>query len=215
MIKRRILELLLDNVQIPRRGRDGSGETRHMLHVSLVWPRMAIAHKTAAGVMILRDGVYRPDPESWTQRALFKEAVEGPFGVRVEVSEALSDTQWSEAVARLGNAVWTMAGTQIGGFAENPVTSLLWRAPFDALSRTATAAARKEPRLIAAGTLDMQCDEWPALQDKRLALTMRAPEDISRVSRRRVAGKLQSRRTTIIKSGETNGKTELLARVYR
>ncbi len=215
MIKRRILELLLDNLHVPQRGRNGSGETRHMLRVSLVWPRMAIAHKTSAGVIIMRDGVYRPDPDSWTQRALFKEAVEGPFGVRIEVSEALSETQWSESLARLGNAVWTLAGAQIGDFAEGPLTSLLWRTPFDALARTTTAAAKNEPRLVAFGTLDVQCDQWPALEGKRLMLSMCAPQDISRVSRRRVGGKLQSRRTTLIQRGDANGQAELLARVYR
>lgn len=215
MIKRRILELLLDTLRVPRHGRDSPGETRHMLRVSLVWPRMAIAQKISAGVIVMRDGVYRPDAGSWTERALFKESVEGPFGIRAEVSEALSESQWADALSRLGNAVWTMAGTQIGDIADNPLTTLLWRTPFDALSRTAAAATRNEPRLIASGAMDMQCDAWIALEEKRLDLSMRAPADVSRISRRRVGGKLQSRRTAIVQRDEPNGNIEFLARVYR
>ncbi len=215
MIKRRILELLLDRVHVPKRGRNGSGESRHMLRVSLIWPRMAIAHKTAVNAVSFRDGVYRPSAASWTQRALFKEAVEGPFGIRVEVSEAMSDKQWAEAVARFGSAVWTLAGGQFGDLAAGSLAALLWQAPFDALSRTTTAAARSDPPIVAAGTLDVRCDDWPALEEERLTLTMTAPDDVIRIQRRRVGGSLQTRRSTLIKRDEANGETELIARVYR
>ena len=214
-MKRRILELLLDNIHVPKRGRAGAGDSRHVLRVSLIWPRMAIAHKTAVSAVTLRDGVHRPPAASWTQRALFKEAVEGPFGIRVEVSEAMTDTQWAEAVARLGSAVWTMAGGQLGDFAAGPLAALLWKAPFDALARTSTAAAKNEPPVVAAGTLDVRCDDWTALQEERLSLALAAPDDVTRVRRRRVGGKYQARRTTLIQRGEPNGEAELIARVYR
>ncbi len=215
MIKRRILELLLNYVRVPSRGEtDASGESRHILRVSLVWPRMAIAHKTAVTAVELRDGLYRPAADSWTERIFFKEAVEGPFGLRIEVSEALSSGQWSEAVTRLGQAVWTMAGAQIVDFAEHPVTALLWRAPLEAMARKAGAAGREDPRPVASGTLDMRCDGWNALQEQLLRVPLVAPEDLSRVARRRVDGKLQSRSRVLLRRGEANGDVELTGRVY-
>lgn len=215
MIKRRILELLLGQIEIARHGGGDTGDrTRHLVRIILVWPRMAIANKTFLRAVVLHNGVFRPDPDSWTDSVVFKEAVEGPFGVRVEVSDVLSESQWSEAVARLGHAVWTMAGAHIVDFAENPVTAMLWKAPFDGLARTVTAAAKTEPRTVAAGRIDLQCESWKAIQQNRFEIEMQVPEDIVRVSRRRVGGKLQSRRTLVLKDGEPNGAVELVGRVY-
>ncbi len=214
MIKRRILELLLEHVSVPHRGHPVPGESRHVLSVALVWPRMAIAHKTATRAVTFTDGVYRPDADSWTQRILFKEAVEGPFGIRVEVSEAMTATQWSEALARLGSAAWTLAGTHVLDLVEGPATSILWKAPFDALARTATAAVKNDPRPVAVAFMDLQCEKWAADREQRLSLAMTAPDDLVRVTRKRVAGKWQSRRSVAVRANQANGEAVLLARVY-
>ncbi len=204
----------MDHVRVPQAGRTGVGDSRHVLRVDLIWPRMAIARKTAERAVTLQDGVYRPDPASWSERALFKESVEGPFGVRVEISEALNNAQWADAVARLGQAVWSLAGASMADLAGNPVSAMLWRVPMDALGRAASAAAKNPPRPVAAGVLDMDCQEWAARNEKRVSIPMLAPADVHDVTRRRVGGKTQARRTVLIRGGDANGEAALIARVY-
>ena len=76
MSKRRILELLLEEVTVNTTGRRVKLSSGHMLATSLVWPRAGISERVAVKTIDFIDNAADMGKEKWTRKVLFKETVE-------------------------------------------------------------------------------------------------------------------------------------------
>lgn len=130
--------------------------SNHLLSISLVCPRLAVARKSAERTVALADGVFAPEKPMWTESVVFKETVGGRFGFSVEVSEALSDAAAAAFLATGASALVKLLAGFVGG--TFPVAELADFAeiPFSSLSK---AVAKDRPvATLAKGCLDLSAD---------------------------------------------------------
>ncbi len=90
MGRQSVLEILLDRVQIEETTSRARGDTQHLLLVTLVWPRARVSKSVAVKPVLLNQKTADLRKSTWTERILFKELVEGPFGMHVGVTSAPS-----------------------------------------------------------------------------------------------------------------------------
>lgn len=83
MARRKILEILLDRVQIEETGGRASRDAQHLLLVTLVWPRARVEECVAVKPISLDQKAADLRKSMWIERILFKELVQGPFGMHV------------------------------------------------------------------------------------------------------------------------------------
>ena len=88
----RTLEMMLDRVEVKTTGarrKDG----RHMVIATLVWPRPLIAERVSAKTLGFEGNVVDLKKSDWITRIVFKERVDGPFGLELGVTEQMSDSE--------------------------------------------------------------------------------------------------------------------------
>ena len=82
------LSFSLHAIEIPSLARKAL--SRHVLQASLLWPRVAIAKKTQEQPLEIKNGKVSAETLPWGRRMLFKEGVEGHFGLSLAVTVSLS-----------------------------------------------------------------------------------------------------------------------------
>lgn len=80
------LELTLEGVEVFHK----IGKSQHILAASLIYPRSGIARRISEKLLTLSGGKEAWSGKSWCSRVLFKEQVEGNFGLSVEIYESLT-----------------------------------------------------------------------------------------------------------------------------
>jgi len=78
------LEITLAAIEIPSLKRRSSSE--HIVKATLLWPRVSIAAKTRETTLPFAKGILDIPSLNWCQKMLFKETVEGHFGLSLEIS---------------------------------------------------------------------------------------------------------------------------------
>lgn len=215
MYKRRIFELLLERVQIDVVGGRKTRGSKHVLSASLTWPRPAIAERFAVKTLDFENNTADLSKSDWTARILFKETVQGPFGLEVSVTEPLSTGQAGEFLKFMGLSILKLARAGAGDLAASPIGSGLIKLPFEYLGKIASSSDKKPPRLIGAGKVDLSADDkWKAGKLVRIEIPLTAPETIYKTVRSRKHGELSARRRTLLKAGQPNGTAVLSARLY-
>lgn len=214
-MKRQILELTLESVSLEVTGARRAGGSVHVVTVGLVWPRPAIAEKVAVKVLDMAGKSCSLARKPWVERILFKEVVEGPFGLELAVSEPVSDSQVLDFMRFAGSAVFKMAASEAGDLVTGSLATGLTRIPLRFLSKQISASAKKSPRNIANGSIDLRAEDLIRHgKDSTLKLRLRAEETFHSISRTRKHGKSSMKRVKLLDAGQPNGEAVLRARVY-
>ena len=137
-------------------------KSRNIGQVDLIWPRTAIAKKSAAREMVFRKGVCDFTGEPWLKRIMFREEVEGHFGIAVAITEPVS----IQKIRRFLRLTAKYALKMGANFMEKAMVGYadIASAPIDAL--TAMIGEKDVPKVIAQGVLDIE--ELPVEGEERV-----------------------------------------------
>ncbi len=173
-----------------------SAHSVHELGIDLVCPRPTVARKSSQRAVALERGVFAPASPAWSETAVFKETINGRFGLEVAVSEAVPYTQadyfartGASALAKLlAGALDSVVGGPLGDVAEIPLSTL-----------SKAIAKDKTPVTLLRGFADFPADASFASRTV-VEIALKAERDI-----------FQSVRHTT-KSGTSTTRRKLLAR---
>ncbi len=209
VIRRDTLELSLEGVQGGPVWATGRRETQRLITVTLIWPRPLVAARVATRQFAFtKEGLDVADRD-WSERVLFKENVEGPFGVVVQVSQSLSSQELARITATIGGALLRAAGAEAASLVSGPGITSLARFPFNFLAGEVSGVG-KVPRIEAAGRVTLQPGQGGPIE-----IPLTVPEDIVRVRSVRSGGRTQSRREITHRKGTAVGTIRLDAVYYR
>ena len=126
-------------------------KTSRLITVDMICPRSSIAKKTAAKEVAFRKAKADLKGEGWTQRIMFREDVEGHFGLAVQLSEVLDD-EWFEKFLR---ATAKIALKEFRDLAKTYTVGIsdIASAPIDALAQL--EGTYPGPKTVAQGVLDV------------------------------------------------------------
>ena len=132
-------------------------KTSRLITVDMICPRSSIAKKTAAKEVSFRKAKADLKGEGWTQRIMFREDVEGHFGLAVQLSEVLDD-EWFEKFLR---ATAKIALKEFRDLAKTYTVGIsdIASAPIDALAQL--EGTYPGPKTVAQGVLDVTEDMLP------------------------------------------------------
>lgn len=205
------VEITLDGVEIAETGSD-KADTRHLLSVTLVWPRLAIAKKAATQVVNLEKGRVQLETPDWCDAILFKETVQGRFGVAVTLSEVLTDETLEAFLRFFGQGALTLASRHVDD----------WAGPIGILAASPLQFAAKQvgktgqpPAPLVEGKLFLDTGDWSNLKsDFVTEIPLAAAQDIVELRRRTTGTHKTSRTVRKVKlaRGEPNGSLRLLWR---
>ena len=209
----RAFEVLLDRVEVKETGERKAGQ--HMVMASLVWPRPRIAERVAVKTVDLDKGVVDLKKAKWTDRIVFKELIDGPFGLELGVTERVTDSEFAEFLRFMASSVLKVAGGEAEDMMTNAVLGGVVKVPFQFLAKMISDSGKDGPKVIAAGSLDLHSEEtWKKNESKQFKVPLTAPETIYKVTRRRREGTLQTRRRKLIEAGTDNGVIVFTGKVY-
>jgi hypothetical protein len=151
---------------------------------------------------------------AWTERILFKEGVSGPFGLRVEVTERVSEPVASEFLRFLGSSILKVGASQIEEAAGTAVGGDLAKLPLVYLSRAVADAKAREPEAVASGVLDLDtAGTWKSRKTVSLKVPVKALKPVySPVEDKR--GARPKKRRLVLKQGEACGEVVMKGKVY-
>ena len=132
-------------------------KTTRLLTVDMVCPRASIAKKTAAKEVKFQRAKTDLKGQGWTERVMFREDVDGHFGLAVQLSEVLDD-EWFEKFLR---TTFKIALKEFRDLAKTYTVGIsdIASAPLDALAQM--EGTYPGPRTAAQGVLDVTEDMMP------------------------------------------------------
>ena len=209
----RVFEVLLDRVEVKETGGQKAG--RHMVMASLVWPRPRIAERVAVKTVDIEKGVVDLKKARWTDRIVFKELIDGPFGLEFGVTERVTESQFREFLRFMSSSVLKVAGGEAEDMMSNALLGGVVKVPFQFLAKMISDSGKDGPKVIASGSLDLHSEEtWKKNESKQFKVPLTAPETIYKVTRRRREGTFQTRRRKLIEAGADNGVIVFTGKVY-
>lgn len=200
------VEIVLAGIEIdPAAG--FAAESRHIVDATLVWPRVTIAKKESGATLPFDKGKWSGAGRNFADCILFKETVQGRFGISFSITEKV--TEGLEAA--LGDYLVNGVVDQLGAIAAKafPVAGKFAEIPLAALAKT--VLKNKSPKIVAYGSLDLDADELAG--EMKLEVVLAAPQAI-RKSETRTRGKGTVRtQKTIFPEGAVVGKATATLRV--
>jgi len=207
--QRDTMEMRMCAIQGEGPWRQGGRASERLVTVSLVWPRPLMAVRVAVQThTFARDG-FDVSGHDWSERILFKETVEGPFGVVVQVSESMTAQQLARVAGSIGEAVLRAAGAQAASIAVGPGLKALARFPFTFLAGE-IANMGKVAKVVAGGRTTLLPGTAGTVE-----IPLFVPEDVVQTGQVTRGGRVQRRRKTLHKSGDPAGKVLLEIEYYR
>lgn len=208
--RRSTLELRLADWRVDVAG-SRKREGVQLLSVQLVCPRPTVARRSILRELKTDRSDERSPRGPWPDSILFKETVQGPFGMLIRISEPLSGKALTELAGALGHA---LARDAAGVFAETlgGTAGLLARVPALWMASRFAQAAKVEPEWVAEGWLMTEASELK--EQKALSIELWAPRTIERISRTTRAGRSKTTRTRLLEAGARNGSLALGVTVY-
>lgn len=190
-----------------------SGKSRRIADFKIVCPRLSIAQKTSSKVLSVADGkVVKPEWTTWTDRILFKESVQGTFGLELSFSERVSEKD-------LENAVSSSASTLVKLFGDLAANALGIRAlnafaelPANGLSKLLSGSSYST-KTIATGAADIPGEVYGVLkagEGTSLSVPLVASRDIVKEKSR--STKTRSNvvsRQVVVREGDKVGEVTL------
>lgn len=181
----------------------GPARMERLRIATLIWLRPLIAERISSKPVKSVKGTLDLSGAAWSERILFKENVEGSFGLVLRVTEPLSETKIARFLAPWGAGLLRLAGTETGKLAGDPWSAALARIPLQLLAGELGNAA-KEPTIVAAGRVTLR----PG-QSEILRVPLVSPRDRYRTETRRIAGRRSSRRIRIAAEHKPVGEVVL------
>jgi hypothetical protein len=210
MYRRNTMEMRLQAIQGKGPWAQGGKISNRLVTVTLVWPRPLMASRVVAQThSFTRDGL-DVSGKDWSERILFKETVEGPCGVIVQVSESMTAQQLTRAAAAVGEAVLRAAGSAAASIAVGPGMTALARFPFSFLAGEISGLG-KTAKVVAAGRITLVPGEHASVME----VPLQVPEDVVQLRRSTRGGRVQTRRETLHKAGDAAGTALLEVDYYR
>ena len=132
-------------------------KTARLVTVDFVCPRASIAKKTAAKEVKFQKAKADVKGQSWTERVMHREDVDGHFGLAVQISEVLDD-EWFEKFLR---ATAKVALKEFRNVVQQYTVGIsdIASAPIDALAQL--EGTYPGPKTIAQGVLDITEEMMP------------------------------------------------------
>ncbi len=215
MHKRRVLEICLDEIEAGATGARGKGRAAHVLAARLIWPRPAIAEKVSLKTVDLQGGKADLNAAIWGRRILFKETVQGPCGLSIEVTRRVSDTQAARFIHFLYASVFTALSAEVAATAPGGGWVGLLRQPLRFLARETGTPPKAWPAVMAAGMLDVRPESIGKRGERvQIEIPLRAPKDVFETHRRQRGGETAMRRERVRKAGEANGRAVISIAAY-
>jgi len=213
---REIVEICLEEVRVKiggTRRRRKAGP--HLVLASLIWPRPMIAEKEAARTVRLENNRADLTDAEWAERILFKEVVQGPFGLKLGVTEPIPDDVLGRFLSGMGSLLFKLAGTEADDLTETSLGGGLVGLPFKYLSRVVGGSGKNTARVIAAGSAALgPAEEWRDGEPRMIEIPLTAPDALYRTIRSRRHGETSTRRRKLIAAGAPNGTVVVSVRVY-
>lgn len=206
MATRKTVEGVIRALKIQKNpGGAPSGACSHVLTAEVIWPRPAIQTKVYASAATFNNG--EMDCGNWLKSVVFKETVEGSFGVRFGVSEPATSSEIRKFFGNILKAGVSLVTGFAADAAGNEDLSEFITSP---VSQAASMTASSQIRTIA------QCEAALSLQEiidagdggLLVRLPLVCPSDfVRRVSS---AGQKVHRTKKMISKGEANGYAEVI-----
>ena len=201
--KRQEIELILQSLTLQVTSPIGLAATsRHAVTTELIWARNAFQSRGYTRIVGLSQGACVFTDADWIDAVLMKETVLGRFGLRVRVSQALSDSAVSKILQAMAKAAATSVGVALEKSLDKPMGKTL-SAPVDYVA-SLFAAEAVSPIAEAVTVVDPKCY---ASGGTILALPLVAPAKVTRAQSS--AGKTQRPRKQVLAKGEANGEVTL------
>lgn len=178
------------------------------LRIALIAPRPMIVERSALRTVALQDKAWTQQAAPFYQRVLFKETVQGPFGIVLELSpptDADGLDRWLREI--LATAVETAAEVAAVDLA-TPMRGLI-RNPFRLLGRSLRNP--DEAETLASGGIDASSEKQPETQLQTLTLT--AERELVRTRTVMRGGRRRQVRTTLVAPGSPVAQVQLGMRV--
>ncbi len=208
MYQRNTMELHLRGIQGEGPWSRGAKHTERIITVSLIWPRPLVASRVAVQTHTFTpDGLDVKDLH-WSETILFKENVQGPFGVVVQVSDSMTAQQIARVAGAIGQAVLRAAGSEAARVAVGPGLTALARFPFNFLAGEISNLGNA--KVVAAGRASIVSGE----QAGSLEIPLVIPEDVVQVRRSTRGGRTRTRRQTLHKAQDPAGIAQLELSYY-
>ncbi len=139
-------------------------KSRNLLTVDLIWPRSAIAKRTASREVNFVKSEAKFTDEPWTKRILFREDIEGHCGIAVSVSESLNTENLEKFLRLAARYALKTSADVVGGYTVGIAD--IATAPVDALATM--AGTYPGPKTIAQGIVDITDDFLPSAGTDRV-----------------------------------------------
>lgn len=187
------------------------------LLVTLVAPRPTIAERSHSRMIALRNGVADLSVAPFHRSILFKETVQGPFGVHVALSDRGEPQQIEQWLRELADYALRAAGSYFSADVPTMLRSLVQR-PFVMAGEKVTAAQRPV-QAFATGGVTIESSARMELTEVSVPISVESATILTRPtsSPRRTshpgARRAESKETVVVKKGTAVGKVVLAARI--
>lgn len=200
------IEIVLTAIEIdPAAG--FAAKSRHIVDATLIWPRVTIAKKESGATLPFDKGNWSSANRNFADCILFKETVQGRFGISFSITEKVSEGLEAALGDYLANGVIDQLGAiaaktlpAAGKFAEIPLTAL-----------AKTALRSKSPKVIAYGSLDLDADKLA--DEMKLEIVLAAPQAIRKTETRTRGKSTVKTQKTVFPEGAAIGKASAILRI--
>lgn len=206
---RNVVEMSLGGIAGEGPWSKGRKHTERIVTVTLIWPRPLIASRVAVQTHTFTQDGLDLSSLDWSEKVLFKESVEGPFGIVVQVSQSMTAQQITRVAGAIGEAVLKAAGSEAARMAIGPGLKALAKFPFTFMAGELSGLGQT-PDVVAAGRTTLLPGKTQTLE-----IPLFVPEDIVKQTRNTRAGRTQPRNKTMHKQGESAGRVLLDLTYYR
>lgn len=209
--KRRIMEVSLLGVELTTGRKRKAG--KHLAAARLVYPRPGIAERVAVKPVQLKAGRRGRGATSWSEQILFKEVVQGPFALSVELTDAMTDSELGKVIDSLASAVLKVAGNEMVDAAAGPMGGVLMGLPVRFFS--AMMSKKEVPKVLGSGSVDLCADgRWASGKTRKVKIELTAEKDVYEIRRSTRGGSPRMARKRVLKAGEISGSVTLAILPY-
>ena len=193
-----------------------AGKSSRVVDFRLVYPRLAIAQKTSSKVIELNGAaIVKPTFSTWTERILFKESVQGTFGLEIDISEPMTAKELENAASSAASALVKLFGglaaDAIGLKSLNPFAEL----PASGIAKFLSGSSYSA-KTDATGAIDIPGETYAHLKpgdDALVTLPVAAARDIVKETHRSTKSRTDAvARRKIARQGDAVGSITLRLR---
>ena len=206
--KKLIVEFGINSLSLKKRLSDNK-QTTHVVLATLIWPRPAIREKQfVQTIQVDKDG--NINNLTWDKTILGKEAVQGPFAIKIAVFKNMSDKQQADLVRYLISKTAKEVGDYVGGLIDIPLASDLIEIPFDYFAKK-IGSANNKTGIIGSSCINFVMPEQSDLTENCILTTPRDFYTTRTLSR---AGKRTRVRKKILEKGNAIGEISISLKIY-